>query len=213
MSATILQTSLAFSALIKLDRLPQWLHQPSLDHLIIDIEGILGLPISRQVQAFLVRPPLTRSIKVVVINQAHQLTPIAQTALLKLLEEPPFYAHLFLITPEVHRLLPTVVSRCHIQVIQAVPPELQTNPLTTVLESLPPQAEPWLRFKISQTLKLNRPALLHQLLGLLYHCSQELSQHPTEVRLKQSTLGLHTWSAVNRNANLALSLEHLFLHW
>ena len=39
------------------------------------------------------------------------ITVEAQNALLKLLEEPPVYAHFFLIIPSAHLLLPTVKSR------------------------------------------------------------------------------------------------------
>ncbi len=49
--------------------------------------------------------------KKVFILSMNGITVEAQNALLKLLEEPPAYAHFFLIIPSAHLLLPTVKSR------------------------------------------------------------------------------------------------------
>lgn len=49
--------------------------------------------------------------KKVFIIQMNAITVEAQNALLKLLEEPPEYAHFFLLVPSAHLLLPTVKSR------------------------------------------------------------------------------------------------------
>ncbi|MBE5765944.1 MAG: DNA polymerase III subunit [Clostridiales bacterium] len=48
----------------------------------------------------------------VVIECADRLTPQAQNALLKTLEEPADYAVFFLITERISALLPTIISRC-----------------------------------------------------------------------------------------------------
>lgn len=50
--------------------------------------------------------------KVAVIDGAHQMTEAAANALLKLLEEPPAYAHLVLIAPSKDAVLKTLASRC-----------------------------------------------------------------------------------------------------
>ncbi|RMG67030.1 MAG: hypothetical protein D6715_05610, partial [Calditrichaeota bacterium] len=52
--------------------------------------------------------------KVFLISQAEQMRPEAANALLKLLEEPPPNLLLILTTANLHRLLPTVRSRCQI---------------------------------------------------------------------------------------------------
>ena len=56
--------------------------------------------------------PLEGSRKVWVLDPAHTLTPEAQNALLKTLEEPPGEATLILLTSRPSVLLPTVRSRC-----------------------------------------------------------------------------------------------------
>jgi DNA polymerase-3 subunit delta' len=50
--------------------------------------------------------------KIVIIDDAHKLTPEAQNCLLKTLEEPPPDSVLILITSDRHALFPTIVSRC-----------------------------------------------------------------------------------------------------
>ncbi len=49
--------------------------------------------------------------KLAVIFDAHRMTPEAQNAFLKTLEEPPNYAHIILTTPYPDRLFETIVSR------------------------------------------------------------------------------------------------------
>ncbi len=51
---------------------------------------------------------------VVLIEEAHKMTPQAQNALLKTLETPPGDAVFFLMTDQMTSLLPTIISRCRI---------------------------------------------------------------------------------------------------
>jgi len=50
--------------------------------------------------------------KVYIIDEAHQLTKEATSALLKILEEPPSYLTFILCTTEIKKILPTILSRC-----------------------------------------------------------------------------------------------------
>src|SRR5579864_4896289 len=50
--------------------------------------------------------------KVYVLDEAHMLTTEAFNALLKTLEEPPPYVIFVMATTDVHKMLPTVISRC-----------------------------------------------------------------------------------------------------
>ncbi len=52
------------------------------------------------------------------IPNAQTLTTEAQNALLKLIEEPPIHALCILGAPSVDAVLPTIVSRCQVQIVQ-----------------------------------------------------------------------------------------------
>ncbi len=56
--------------------------------------------------------PVSSSRKIYVIDEAHMLTEAAFNALLKTLEEPPDHVVFILATTDVHKLPPTIISRC-----------------------------------------------------------------------------------------------------
>lgn len=56
--------------------------------------------------------PYSSRYKIYVVDQAQLLNTQAQNALLKTIEEPPEYAILILLTDNVDKLLPTIISRC-----------------------------------------------------------------------------------------------------
>lgn len=57
--------------------------------------------------------PLGKS-KIYIIDELHQMTVAAQSALLKVIENPPISIFFFLCTTEASKLLPAIRSRCHI---------------------------------------------------------------------------------------------------
>jgi len=72
----------------------------------------IGISASREIKKFLQEKPLNKKKKTVVILSAELMTPEAQNALLKILEEPPSYAEIFLLAKTENSLLDTVTSRC-----------------------------------------------------------------------------------------------------
>ena len=56
--------------------------------------------------------PYESPYKVYIIDDASKMTPQAQNALLKTLEEPPAYAVILLLADNAEMLLPTILSRC-----------------------------------------------------------------------------------------------------
>ena len=56
--------------------------------------------------------PTTARYRVYIIDEVHMLSASAFNALLKTLEEPPAHVIFILATTEVHKLLPTILSRC-----------------------------------------------------------------------------------------------------
>ena len=56
--------------------------------------------------------PYCSPYKIYIIPVAEKMTPQAQNALLKTIEEPPAYAVIILLTSNINELLPTIQSRC-----------------------------------------------------------------------------------------------------
>lgn len=50
--------------------------------------------------------------RVYIVDEVHMLSTSAFNALLKILEEPPEHVHFILATTELHKVLPTILSRC-----------------------------------------------------------------------------------------------------
>lgn len=67
---------------------------------------------ARAMKAWAYLRPLFGAHKVVLIDDAEQLSDAAANTVLKVLEEPPAYLHFFLITSQPGKLLPTIASRC-----------------------------------------------------------------------------------------------------
>jgi len=81
------------------------------DTFIIHPETSIGIAEIRSIQTFLSKKPMQSQNNIVIIHQAHLLTPDAQQAFLKTLEEPPEDALIYLITEYPDQLIPTILSR------------------------------------------------------------------------------------------------------
>lgn len=84
----------------------------ALDVIEIDAASHGGVEDARElVQSSQLSPAQSR-YKVVILDECHMLTPQAQNALLKVIEEPPLRVVFILATTEPHKVLPTISSRC-----------------------------------------------------------------------------------------------------
>lgn len=78
--------------------------------------------------------PYSSPYKIYIINEGEKMTPQAQNALLKTLEEPPAYAVILILTTNVEALLPTILSRCVVLHMKPVPDKLVKKYLMEQLE-------------------------------------------------------------------------------
>jgi len=84
----------------------------SLDLIEIDAASNRGIDDIRSLKNNVNFKPTYGKYKVYLIDEVHMLTEAAFNALLKTLEEPPPHIVFILATTEVHKVLPTIVSRC-----------------------------------------------------------------------------------------------------
>ena len=84
----------------------------ALDLIEIDAASHRGIEEIRELRDGIRFGPTKSKYKVFILDEAHQLTKEAANALLKTLEEPPSHAIFILATTEIHKMIPTIISRC-----------------------------------------------------------------------------------------------------
>ncbi len=84
----------------------------------------IGIEEVKQMQKKIFFKPIKSETKAVIIEDAQLLTPEAQNALLKVLEEPPAHTIIILGSETKEALLPTILSRCQLIALEEERPKL-----------------------------------------------------------------------------------------
>ncbi|CCE67052.1 DNA polymerase III, subunits gamma and tau [Candidatus Mycoplasma haemominutum 'Birmingham 1'] len=81
---------------------------------IVEIDGAThnGVEFVREINKNALYPPIKLPKKLYIIDEAHCLSTQSWNALLKLIEEPPDHLIVILITTEIQKIIPTILSRC-----------------------------------------------------------------------------------------------------
>ncbi len=82
------------------------------DYYEIDSADFRGIDSIREIRRNINFKPSSGDCRVWLIDECHQLTKDAQTALLKALEDTPKHVYFILATTELKKLLPTIKTRC-----------------------------------------------------------------------------------------------------
>ena len=106
----------------------------SMDVIEIDAASNNGVDEIRDLREKVKYPPAVAKYKVYIIDEVHMLSTGAFNALLKTLEEPPAHVIFILATTEVHKLLPTILSRCQRFDFRRIAPEDIAERLELVCE-------------------------------------------------------------------------------
>lgn len=93
-----------------------------LDVVEMDAASNNGVDDIRDLRSELTYTPAVAKYRVYIIDEVHMLSVNAFNALLKTLEEPPSYAVFILATTDVHKLPPTIISRCQRFDFNRIPP-------------------------------------------------------------------------------------------
>lgn len=110
-----------------------------LDGTLYDVEEIdaasnNGVENIRQIREEVVYSPTAAKYKVYIIDEVHMLSSGAFNALLKTLEEPPSHAIFILATTEIHKVPPTILSRCQRFDFLRLPKKTLIQQFRTILE-------------------------------------------------------------------------------
>jgi DNA polymerase III subunit gamma/tau len=106
-----------------------------MDYIELDAASNRGIDEARDLLERAAYKPSTGRFKVFMIDEAHQLTKDAFSALLKTLEEPPEYLKFVLATTDPEKMLPTVLSRCLQFNLRPMAPEVVQSHLQRVLQA------------------------------------------------------------------------------
>jgi DNA polymerase III delta' subunit len=81
--------------------------------------------------------PMVGRKRVFIVDEAEKMNDEASNSLLKILEEPPPFSHIILVTPNPYRIIPTIKSRCQIFQFSPIPKEEIQKALVT--KGFPPE--------------------------------------------------------------------------
>lgn len=87
-------------------------NQPDIIQVTHEKPNTIGVEdVRTQINNDIILKPYSSPYKVYIVNEAEKMTPQAQNALLKTMEEPPAYAVILLLTANVNSMLQTILSR------------------------------------------------------------------------------------------------------
>jgi DNA polymerase-3 subunit gamma/tau len=104
-----------------------------IDYIELDAASNRGIDEARELIERAAYKPSIGRYKVFMVDEAHQLTKDAFSALLKTLEEPPEYLKFVLATTDPDKMLPTVLSRCLQFNLRPMAPQTVQEHLSRVL--------------------------------------------------------------------------------
>jgi hypothetical protein len=183
------------------------------DTAIVQPQGkTIGIDQIRQLHQIIYQKTLSEQ-RFAIIPQAESLTPPAQNAFLKLLEEPPTQATIILATPSPHLLLPTIVSRCQI-INLAIPNQLPDSQFHKLQQSFDQicLASPSQRILLANQLAPDRPTAQKFCRSQLQLFHRLLLDHPSDPAWPFLAAQVSSFlSLLDTNTNFLLIIENLLL--
>lgn len=175
-------------------------------------ESSFGIAEVRNLQSSLYIKPVKGEEKVLVIEDAQKITPEAQNALLKILEEPPSYVTIILSATESKTFLPTVISRCKVIQLTNKIPTFQVGNIDDLL--VLKNGTVGDKLALAERLAAKKNDLPQWFESIILSLHSQLLQKPEESREVAKMLGSLQSSYTtfqNTNVNPRLLLEHTFL--
>ncbi|MFQ6678446.1 MAG: DNA polymerase III subunit gamma/tau [Fidelibacterota bacterium] len=107
----------------------------NMDVLEIDGASNRGIDEIRHLRENIKFPPMNAHFKVYIIDEVHMLTNQAFNALLRTLEEPPKHGKFILCTTDIHKMPPTIISRCQRFDFNRISSTIISDRLKSILKS------------------------------------------------------------------------------
>lgn len=164
----------------------------------------------RQAKAFTTQKPISATFTLICFFPADILTSAAQNAMLKMLEEPPEFVQCILIASSRKSLLPTILSRCQISIIQhqtTSPTFDQTHIHTFITQPFAAKLDYIAGIKN----RVDALDLTSQLLQYAHHAIH--TPNPPHPQLIKHILIAHRRIAANANPQLCLEVLSMQPHW
>lgn len=104
------------------------------DFIEINCADFRGIDMVRDIRRQITQCPMGGKSRVWLIDECHKLTNDAQTAMLKMIEEPPSHVYFFLATTDPQKLIPTMRSRCTVIPLQLLDATAMRETIDRALE-------------------------------------------------------------------------------
>ena len=108
--------------------------ESNLDVIEIDAASRNSVDDMRNLTDEIMHTPISSKYKIYIIDEIHMLSNQAWNALLKTVEEPPKHIKFIFATTEVHKVLPTIISRCQRFDLMPIPSSLIAGRLKFIAE-------------------------------------------------------------------------------
>ena len=201
--------------ILNLDHPITVINNPDLKHITNQDAFSIKIDQIRQLQIHNQHPPTQNPHLILIIENAHTMTQAAQNALLKLLEEPQPETKIFLITDQIHNLLPPILSRCQIiKQEKATPPKHDKHSTPTIKDlTTAPLTK---RLSLIEPITKDRTTAKRWITTTIKTCQTDLKSQTAQTSLKQSNIlirNLQTAHAdLESNVNVKLVMDHLVLN-
>lgn len=182
-------------------KISQW------DTIQIPDVGTVGIEIIRNFERELSLTPRNSPAKVGVLPDMDRLTPEAQNALLKTLEEPPPHTYIIGTTNNPETLLPTVRSRMSVVRLTDIARKSDTSILLKLLRESPGQ-----RITTIDPFVATRDDAKQFVTSLLGAAREEFLKHPTRELTALIRNLLTAQSQLSVNVNPKLVVDNAILH-
>jgi len=177
-------------------------HSPLQNPDLLIIDSDYSIEAVRKIENFLQKFSYNHKNKVVLIKNIENLETAAQNTLLKNLEEPGENNYFILTTQNQSKILPTIISRCHLII--------QQNTLKPLHQALPVPIDIKSALEISGNFEKNN--IKQTLLDELNCLQQELVKNPSHKLSQKIDILLKSLELIDSNLDPRLALDYYLLN-